>query len=88
MCYCLESIDLCRKIVAKSKMERKKGSLAKNSFFIILFQAVQILVTLKKARTDNSPTSAIYDGGFFHICGNEISELLTRQRKQKQPQNW
>lgn len=85
MCYCLESIDLCRKRVAKRKIERKKGSLVKTSFFIILFQAVQILVTLKQARMDNSPTSTVYDGGFFHICGNEISELSTRQRKQKQP---
>ena len=66
-------------------MERKKGSLVKTSFFIILFQAVQILVTLKQVRLDNSPISTAYDGGFFHICGNEISELSTRQRKQKQP---
>lgn len=73
---------------SKKENGEKRGSLAKTSFFIILFHAAQILVTFRQARMGNSPTSTMYDGGFFHICGNEISELSTRQRKQKQPQNW
>lgn len=73
---------------SKKENGEKRGSLGKTSFFIILFHAAQILVTFRQARMGNSPTSTMYDGGFFHICGNEISELSTRQRKQKQPQNW